>query len=256
MVIQNAIERHTYRHYGITFYIPSYSRNQVSITEMPTYHILPFFCLFLAMVTTIANTKPLGRTSPFNKYDEAQTLDHLTHRQASANTGKYTGERCDFDSNTCEYPRMCREHTYPNFKVCKTNSINCFCFSETPQYCTESSDCLRGDRCYGYENATECFSCNNSDVLVSSVKYLVPVDGGIQCTRIIHPSSTTRSISVSHALSLAAELSNEPIDVDAPPALSSPAFPFLNLMFIVGIIALIIVFIPIWRKWRSNRRLN
>lgn len=74
-----------------------------------------------------------------------------------------TGAECTSTSGNCLYPRFCKNAD--NFSLpCTSSSPICFCLSQDYLLCSDSSDCLSGDRCVLSTTGDSkfCFSCNLS----------------------------------------------------------------------------------------------
>lgn len=149
---------------------------------MANFPIIAFFSVCVTILTAHSNALPYRNPFLSNVNNEKLGLVSLADKQMAAATRQYTGEICKFNSTTCEPPRMCRNTTSPNFMVCsKAANTSCFCLTQTIQSCNSTTDCLRGDRCYTYNNTTECISCNFRADLVTNETGWIPVDEGLNC---------------------------------------------------------------------------
>lgn len=143
--------------------------------------LFSFLLLTTLTLSTNSNALPFPRKRSSGREAQPLDLNKAARKQGAAYSGKYTQERCEYGSDTCVAPRMCRE--YPSFSDCHRGSTKCFCLMANIQRCNCSSHCMTGDRCYRNNNVTECLSCNRGVELASPTENLTPADEGHTCPR-------------------------------------------------------------------------
>lgn len=111
-----------------------------------------------------------------------QTLRSFSHLSLNQKVHQYTFDRCFGNSSTCVYPRTCQNG---DFETCDLITDDyCYCLEDGLRNCTDSYECLYGDRCIRYGQYQVCVSCNVSDL----VDEFVPVDEAFYCTGGSTPS--------------------------------------------------------------------